>query len=321
MNSLLLKFQGALLGTFVGDALGMPFEGLPSGVIARKFGLIDEMVEARRGAGTYTDDTEMMIGLAETMVEHGRVEAESFAKNLVSNFSGDRGYGGGSLKVLKALKEGVAWEIASKASFAGGSMGNGAAMRIAPVGVFNHHDHDLLVKEAEISAKVTHTHPMGVKGAKLQALAVGLAVKADSGGNLDSGRFLDELNIHMKEKSYVEALDSVAAMLGKSHDPETIARELGNEVTALRSVPAAIYCFLKFSGDFKKSVGEAVLLGGDTDTIGAMTGALAGAHLGVNAIPAEWLDALENGKKGRDYVMELGRKMYKWVFDLQGKRR
>ncbi|VAX18870.1 ADP-ribosylation/Crystallin J1 [hydrothermal vent metagenome] len=307
---LLLKFQGALMGTFAGDALGMPFEGVSVREIARRFGCVEEMEDARLGAGTYTDDTEMMIGLAETLVEHGRVQPESFAQNLVSNFNSDRGYGGGSLKVLKALKGGVSWEQAPKAAFAEGSMGNGAAMRIAPVGVLNHHDLDLLEKEAKISAKVTHTHPLGVEGAKLQALAVGLAAREDSKGKVDSARFLDELKIRMKEKSYGDALDCVARLLSKSYDPETVARELGNEVTALRSVPASIYCFLKFNGDFKKSVSEAVSLGGDTDTIGAMTGALAGARLGVDAIPAEWLDALENGEKGRDYVMELGRRLY-----------
>ncbi len=310
-KALLLKFQGALMGTFTGDALGMPFEGLSAGKIARGFGRIEDMVEARLGAGTYTDDTEMMIGLAEILAEHGHVQPQALAGRLVYNFNGDRGYGGGSLKVLRALKEGVPWDQAPKAAFAEGSMGNGAAMRIAPVGVLNHHDLEQLEKEAEISAKVTHTHPLGVEGAKLQALAVGLAAKEDSKERVDSARFLEELKIYTKETSFNNALNCADRLLARYHDPETIANELGNEVTALRSVPASIYCFLKFNGDFKKSVSEAVSLGGDTDTIGAMTGALAGAHLGVNAIPAEWLDALENGEKGRDYVMELGRRLYK----------
>lgn len=318
-QALLSKFQGALLGTFAGDALGMPFEGWTTGEIAQRFGRVKEMAEARLGAGTYTDDTEMMIGVAEMLADYGHVDSQALAHRLVSNFNGGRGYGGGSLMVIKALQDGVVWEKAPTVAFPEGSMGNGAAMRIAPVGVMFHHDLDLLEKEAELSAKVTHTHPLGVEGAKLQALAVGLATRTDFHQPIDSVRFLKELKIFLKEKSFCDALDSVGKALAKTHDPQLMANELGNETIALRSVPASIYCFLKFNGDFEKSVSEAVSLGGDTDTIGAMTGALAGAYLGAGAIPVAWFDVLENKDKGRDYVMELGRRMYERAFGEQSK--
>jgi poly(ADP-ribose) glycohydrolase ARH3 len=288
----------------------MPFEGWTTGEIARKFGQIEQMEEARLGAGTYTDDTEMMIGVAEVLIEYGHLDQQALADRLVSNFTADRGYGGGSLLVIKALRDGVEWEKAPAAAFSGGSFGNGAAMRIAPVGVMFHSNLNLLEKEAELSAKVTHTHRLGVEGAKLQALAVALATGSDSGQPINNERFLKSLKLYLNEKPFIDALDSVSAALAKAHDPEIVANDLGNDVTALRSVPASIYCFLKFNGDFKKSVSQAVCLGGDTDTIGAMTGALCGAHLGVEAIPKQWLDVLENGEKGRDYVMELGRSLY-----------
>jgi ADP-ribosylglycohydrolase len=81
---------GALLGTFVGDALAMPFEGRSPTSIPEEV----EMVEARRGRGTYTDDTQMMIALAESLIARGRVDAEHLARAFLDAYDADRGYGG-----------------------------------------------------------------------------------------------------------------------------------------------------------------------------------------------------------------------------------
>ncbi len=96
------KFKGALVGTHVGDALGMPVEGQPPELIQMRFGQVTEMIEARMGAGTYTDDTEMMIAVAESLCrvkkiplhwleemedgEKGRSYIEKLAKKLYDNF-------------------------------------------------------------------------------------------------------------------------------------------------------------------------------------------------------------------------------------------
>jgi len=85
-----------------------------------------------------------------------------------------------------------------------------------------------------------------------------------------------------------------------------VARELGNGVEAYNSVPTAIYCFLRNWGSFEDSVLYAVSLGGDTDTIGAMTGAISGAYHGVEAIPEQWKSMLERG----DYIEELAEKLW-----------
>jgi len=82
--------------------------------------------------------------------------------------------------------------------------------------------------------------------------------------------------------------------------------ELGNGIEAFNSVPSAIYSFLIHHDSFAQAVIYAVSLGGDTDTIGAMTGAIAGAYLGVEAIPNQWRDKLEN----RLYIAELAEKLW-----------
>ena len=83
--------------------------------------------------------------------------------------------------------------------------------------------------------------------------------------------------------------------------------EFARDVTAPESVPPAIGAFL-WSGDAEQAVTLAVSLGGDTDTIGAMTGAICGGYWGVEALPPRWVQALENGAQGRDYTLELCRR-------------
>jgi hypothetical protein len=153
---------GALLGTFVGDALGMPYEGLSAAAIPSRL----EMVEARRGRGTYTDDTEMMIVLAESLLEHGCVNEESLAEAFRERCDPSRGYGAGTLQVLALWRQGVPVDAAAGRLFDGeGSLGNGAAMRIAPIAVLFADSPDELRAQAERSARLTHAHPLAVDAA------------------------------------------------------------------------------------------------------------------------------------------------------------
>src|ERR687898_722066 len=116
--------RGALLGTFVGDALGMPYEGLHLEAIPDRL----EMAEARLGRGTYTDDTEMMIGLAESLLERGDVDPDHLAASFVENCDPARGYGAGTLEVFDLWRSGVGVDEAAARVFGGrGSFGNGAA--------------------------------------------------------------------------------------------------------------------------------------------------------------------------------------------------
>lgn len=105
----------ALFGTFVGDALGMPFEGLPRELIPRHV----EMVEARLGRGTYTDDTQMMVALAESLIARGRVDVEHLSRAFLDAYDVERGYGGGTRRVLELWRAGVAVDVAAAQVFDG----------------------------------------------------------------------------------------------------------------------------------------------------------------------------------------------------------
>jgi poly(ADP-ribose) glycohydrolase ARH3 len=306
---LLTKFQGALLGTLTGDALGMPVEGWSQERILGEYGLVDRMLDARLGTGTYTDDTEMMIALAETLGQNGHIVPDMLAKSFTSNMNKARGYGAGSIITLSSLCAGNDWTQAAFAAYPEGSMGNGACMRIAPVGVLFHNRQDKLIEQATMSARVTHAHHLAIEGARLQAMAVASATLIPTEQPVGED-FVEGLVDGIDEPAYIESLNNLLELLAKPHDPLQVSKILGAETLALRSVPAAIYMFIRFNGDFKATVSEAVSLGGDTDTVGAMAGAICGAHLGHGAIPGEWYELLENGAKGRDYIKSLGQRLY-----------
>jgi len=112
---------------------------------------------------------------------------------------------------------------------------------------------------------------------------------------------------------YQKALKKVKWFLKKKSQPkvEAVVKELGNDITALGSVPTAIYSFLSHWRSYEATVVYAVTLGADTDTLGIMAGAISGGLHGVDVIPAKWYDVLENKDKGRDYVLGLAERLWK----------
>ena len=284
---------GALLGTFVGDALGMPFEGRSPETVPA----VVDMAPARLGRGTYTDDTQMMIALAESLIDRGHVEAEHLARAFQEAYEPDRGYGGGTRKVLELWTDGVPVGEAAGRVFGGeGSRGNGAAMRIAPVAVRYRGDPQRLLGEAAASARVTHAHPVGVDGAVVQAAAIGAALRDEP--------ILEAARAAARTEELQAGLGDVGALLAEHRGPALVGVRLRSSSDACGSVCAAIYSALAHP-TFEATVCFAVGLGGDTDTVAAMTGAIAGARHGAWSIPRRWLDVLENGDRGRDHVQRL----------------
>jgi len=299
-EQLLDKFLGSALGTFVGDALGAPVEGWPHGAIYGHFGLLDKMPQAE---GRYTDDTQMMIGILETLIEKRGFDPAACATKFQENFDPGRGYGRRIYGVMDRIRQGLPWDRAGTDSF-----GNGGAMRVAPIGCFYYLDLEAIKAKAILSAKITHNHPEGLAGAVAQATAVGLAFQYGlSGEPIRQEEFLDTITAQVAniDKGFARALDRIksirrGAML---EIIEAIAARYNLSLRAIESVPAAIGAFV-FTDTFRDAVVLAVNLGGDTDTIGAMAGAIAGGYYGYGQMPENWLNALENKGKGRDYVID-----------------
>jgi len=296
------KFLGALIGTGVGDALGAPFEGWSKVKLEK----IEEVAE-RREVLTYTDDTHMMIGVAESLIRTRGFDGENMTQTFVKNYELEpfRGYGPGPPRIFRLIRAGKAWDKAAQELYHGGSYGNGSAMRVAPIGVFYYDNPEILREVAHKSSQITHTHTLGKEGAAVQAYAIGLATNLEPPLAVDQHDFLAKLINYTQDRVYKEKLNRIKGLLVES-DKARVTTELGNGIEAFNSVPTAIYSFLAQPDSFTQAVLYAISLGGDTDTIGAMTGAISGAYLGIESIPNSWKGKLENGF----YIEELAERLW-----------
>jgi poly(ADP-ribose) glycohydrolase ARH3 len=298
----LAKFIGCLLGTAIGDSLGAKIEGTHF------------FQEIKDIGPRYTDDTAMMIGAAESLIEYQGFDPGHMASRFVENFEREpwRGYAWGPPRIFRLIRSGRKWdELLDREIYPGGSFGNGAAMRIAPVGLF-YHDHPEKLREVVYQAsKITHSHELALEGAALQAYAVARAISIMP-AKLDKEYFLNELVRFVQVEPYKEKLVSMRKLLDERAARDKVIQQLGNSVEALNSVPAAIYSFL-LNTNFADSIIFAVGLGGDADTIGAMAGAIAGACYGVKGIPRRWMHHVENGV----YLQKLGEKL--WQVKMESK--
>jgi poly(ADP-ribose) glycohydrolase ARH3 len=282
------RWRGALLGTALGDAVGAPFEGqrrVDPGEVEAWLASDDELV--------WTDDTAMTIGLARSLrARGGTVDLQHLGDTFAAAFRAEpwRGYGAGPPRIFAAAARGASYVEAAAALFGGtGSYGNGAAMRAAPAAIVGGGDLELVAAIARAQARVTHAHPLGQDGAALLALSVA-AVATDRGDDpaVAIAATLDHL-----ETRELHAATEAALLLGPTAAPTSIARQLGNGIAALEAVPAAIAAFLGAADDPRAVLVRAVTIGGDTDTIAAMAGALAGTRVGASVLPADLLDRLE----------------------------
>ena len=299
-------FQGSALGTFVGDALGREVEGWSWEQIKARHGILKGI-----GEGFYTDDTEMMIGIMESLRENPSFDPAITAKRFLANFHPYRGYGARIYGIMATLRQGASWDQVGTDSW-----GNGGAMRIAPIGFFLYDEPEKLREAALLCTRITHRHPQGLAGALAQALSVGIALqKGIRGETLDRLTFLKEIveGVHGVDRGVAAELARIAEMEQRGDLEEKIERvaaTFSRDVSAIGAVPPALAAFL-INVDFQDTVLTAVNCGGDTDTIGAMAGAIAGAYYGYSSIPSVWLEPLVNGEKGRDYVVSLAEELAK----------
>ena len=297
------RFVGCLLGLAVGDGLGSPFEGLTGTLIYDMRGLPEQFLNIPSAEPLYyTDDTEMMIGVAETLVECGEIDEAVLMRRFADNYHPERGYGSGLQKILDRIRAGDPWEELATSQFPGGSLGNGAAMRVAPVGLRFATDLEEVWEQAGKSARPTHRHPVGIEAAQLLATAVALAVQAEA---IERKPFLRRLRALAKTEELRWALNAALGL--RKSDSYSV---LGSTLQAHRSVVTAIALFAATGGDFEETVGRAIALGDDTDTLAAMGGALCGALRGVGCLREDWLNRLEKQAKVRRRVETLASRLW-----------
>ncbi|XP_053985839.1 ADP-ribosylhydrolase ARH3-like isoform X2 [Hylaeus volcanicus] len=277
----------------------------------------------------------MTRSVAKSLIETKDLDVVDLAKKFVKSYylEPNRGYGPGVVTVFQKLRGNKFSDVLSpaKEQFNGqGSWGNGGAMRVTPVALFCYQNYDKLLDMVRKTTQLTHTHKVGIDGAILQAVAVQQSLLLNPSEELNVTNFIDNL-IHKMEQiekdedglglsepqPYKAQLDIIKTLISESNEgphEEKVVQKLGNSVTALYSVPTAIFCFLRAQkpitgieteNPLRRAVQYAISLGGDTDTIGSMTGAIAGAFYGENNINSNLLQHCEASDEFRTLADQL----------------
>ena len=284
----------SLRGLAVGDAIGSCFF-VPSNLDALT------ARELPPDPWYWTDDTEMACSIFAVLDRHGRIDQDALAASFAAHHDFDRGYGPGVNRMLRLVRqEGADWrELVAQAWDGRGSWGNGAAMRVAPLGAYygadlgdlGSADLEHVVSEAAASAKVTHTHPEGVAGAVAVAVAAALVTARDEVAGGELLRLVVEWTPAGLVRDGIENAISLLTL----DDPRTVSAILGNgrEVSAQDTVPFCLWVAAKHSRDYADAFWTTARVGGDIDTNCAIVGGIVAARTGVEAIPGEWLARCE----------------------------
>jgi len=312
---MLAKFKGCLIGLAVGDYLGMPVEFMSEDKVKRYFGRLGvrPTESHHRGgrklpAGYYTDDTALTICIAESLIEKGFDVKDQFTKykkwyleGYATPF-GDKAFGIGQ-NTLKTLisKHPDTIDIEFKHDERKG--GNGALMRCAPLGLLFHTNEQALVENTLKSTITTHNNGMAVWTSIAQNLFISYALKG----------YKKETYIANFLSDYPEAPTDLKQLL--LINPEIMQKDcLFTSGYSLHTFLIAVHCFMTTTS-YKDAVSKAILLGGDTDTQGSVTGALAGAYYGFESIPTIWMENLLRST----YIVDLSEKLHSQVINSLGK--
>ena len=316
------QFIGALIGCAVGDALGAPLENKPREEIAKVTGLTSGFHPFKsHSAGQFTDDTQQTLAIARSIVETGRVDGAAIAREFVELWQSGEIVGQGPVadRAVKRLIAGVSWR---EAAIADDIPLNGAAMRVSPIGLWNFDRTERLAEDARTSSIVTHRHPTAIAGAIAVAMAVAYACTASE---IDAERFLRltgesvapqsaEFARHILTLRHWLTLDETVALEAiVAVGGEPLRKGFGISAGTVPTVLASLYAFLRYPYDFPAAVECAIRVGGDVDTTAAITGAICGAHNGVDAIP----DHLVASVKDSTEIQELGTRLFEARFPPQ----
>lgn len=279
----------SLAGLSVGDALGAQYFMVGRRVDDLLAGVVPPPV------WEWTDDTEMACSVFWMLQEKQHIDQDLLAQVFAERCEPNRGYGVGAFTILHGIRTGIPWRDAAGAVFDGqGSCGNGAAMRVAPLGAYHPDDPQRAAAQAKLSAQVTHAHAEGVVGAVAIAVAASIAAAGRlSGVRPKPGPFLDAVIAHLADSTVRTGVAKARRMLHLP--PEEVAYELGNGhlVTAQDTVPFTLWVAAKQLADYPQAIRTCVRVGGDIDTTAAITGGIVAAYTGVDGIPDQWLSARE----------------------------
>lgn len=317
------RFVGSIVGLAVGDALGYPAEFRSRAQILREIGpegITDFLplqdtrftrpifLGPANPPGTFTDDTQMSIAVAEALLESGRTTLDGLMQSMGARFvewstsaTNNRAPGTTCMMGCENLARGVPWRDAGVAN----SKGCGSAMRVAAIGLY-YEDLDQVADVARASSLLTHGHPVAVEAAAAGALMVALALR-----DFEPSAMLDEIRRRCGSAApeFRQLLDRLPQLVTLPPHQALAKDGIGEAWVADEAVVSALYCYWRHPDSFSQAVLTAVNTDGDSDSIATITGSILGARWGVDAIPVEWRQCVEDSSQ----LHELGRRLWHTV--------
>lgn len=284
----------SLKGISIGDAFGESFFGERNTI--RK--CIYEQVMPPT-TWDFTDDTIMSIAIYEQLEKYETINQNDLVEQFSINHKLDpnRGYGATARRILRAIEEGANWKKISKEVFDGmGSMGNGASMRVSPIGAYFHDDLEKVKELAKKSAEVTHSNIEGITGAIAVSIATAITTKNYLYNQKIEPNEYIELIVKELPETDLKAKINKSRSIPYRYHIETVKSILGNGVKILAqdTVPFSIWCAAHNQNNFESALWKAISILGDRDTICAIVGGITIMGTQEKRIPKKWLDSVEN---------------------------
>jgi ADP-ribosylglycohydrolase len=307
---------GCLLGTAVGDAMGLALEGLGRRRQPRLFPELSGYHLLPAGKGMCSDDTEHSCMLAQSLIKVAGLATEEAARRFSSDFAWRLRFwmlglpAGIGLATLRAiLKLWIGFPPRYSGVF---SAGNGPAMRVALIGVCYGDDPARMKALVRAATRITHTDPKAEHGALAVALAAHLAASGVAVAPADYARRLREL-LGNEGAELCGLVDHVARSVASNETAaDFTARNGGTDGVSgyiMHTVPAALHVWLSCPDDYGRAVTTTVRLGGDSDTAAAIVGAIVGARVGKEGIPPDWLSDLWEWPRTAAWIERLAARL------------
>jgi ADP-ribosylglycohydrolase len=312
------SITGCILGTAVGDAIGLPYEGIPK----RRLQKLKPRLDRHRflfGRGMVSDDTEHTRMVAQAVAASAG-NVDEFSRVLsrllkVWLLSVPAGTGTATARAISKLLMGFSPQKSGVFS-----AGNGPAMRSAIIGVCFGHDPDRMKSLVRASTRITHTDPKAEFGALAIAAAAYYSAARHTQDDMPA-HYLEYLSDLMSgELGSNELLDMIAKAAASANTGETTASfagAMGGEIGVggyiYATVPAVLHSWFRHPDDYASAITGLIECGGDTDTTAAIAGAMVGAGVGVEGIPDIWLQGLMEWPCSVVWMEKLGRQLYEVI--------
>lgn len=287
----LARARVSLEGLSVGDAFGDRFFVHP--------GSVHSLVDAHAlpaSPWAFSDDTQMALSVVVILRNCGAIDQDRLAQSFGRHYDISRGYGPAMHGLLRDIRSQQPWSRAARALFGGqGSFGNGAAMRVAPVGAYFADDLDAAISHAAAAAAVTHAHAEAAAGAIGVALAAALASQARAYDTPPDARgFLDTILGYLPEsevRTGVRRARDLDADASVTHAVTVLGN--GSRVSSQDTVPFTLWCAAHNLASYEEALWTTLSGLGDRDTTCAIVGGIVACRTGVEGIPPAWLEARE----------------------------